>query len=325
MRLRLKWKDINVGTRTVEIYRTDTQPTPTPTGSPVATLTNGETQWDDTTVVRGQSYWYTLKVIKGSDSAWGVPRQLIALPNTGPGPQELAYGDLDLGVYGPLNAIDFITSAKLAGAFGLPTPGTAYDTGWTKFSRNGKTLFVPRVAQAISVAWLTLYDKGLIFGVAGPGPQNGGRPDKDQLATITIAGSDFIVRLPTGFDDRNNPTRVVPADVVTTPNNAGLYRKYSEMADLIMGPITLFPDFKRLPCGTPATYQVGQSGLNAGFSGYRTMIQEINPAGVNQPRTNGVTTEATMSTSIFFGLGAGAGSDGWLPVLELVDSVEYVL
>lgn len=320
MRLRLKWKDINVGTRTVQIYRTDTKPTPYPTGEPVATLANGETQWDDTTVVRGQSYWYTLKVTKGSDSAWSVPTLLIALPNTGPGPQELSYGDLDLGIYGAVNAADFITSAKLAGAFGLAA--SEQDTSWRKFSRNGKTLFAPLTAQCPTTSWLNLYDKGLVFGVAGPGPQNGGRPDKDQLTTITIAGSDFIVRLPTGFDDRNNPTRVVPADVVTTPNNAGLYRKYSEMADLLMGPINLFPDFKRLPCGTPWAYAASSSGLTSRYSGYVAMVQEINPAGANQVRNISIATEATMYSGSVYNLNSSAG---WFPILELIDSVEYTL
>lgn len=330
MIIRLKWDDLNTGVHTTEIYRTDTQPAGNPTGSPIATLTNNEKQWDDTTAIRGQTYWYTFKSIKGSNSAWSVPLAVIALPNTGPGPQELLFGDLDLGAYGAIPEINFITTARLWTMLNLQYNVQSQSVTWRKFARRGKTLFVPDRPICSSIPWNVVYNKGMVFGVSGPGPQvpKNSSPT-DQLTKITIQNNDFIVRMPTGVDDRNNPNRLQPLEMQTNINASGKYRKYSEVNDLIYSIVNLYPSFRTFALGnangqtmltTPANTGLPASGNN----GYQIHTQELLDNGTkdSQIKNMGISNLSTMELGENVFVTSGVGAVGFWPVLELVEFME---
>lgn len=316
MRLRLKWQDTNVNPHTVTIYRSDTLPTSNPTGPGVVTLTEGETQWDDTTVVRGNVYWYTYKVSNGKEDLYSVPLRVTALPRTGPGPQTLIDGDLELGYYGT------VTQAEMFGYKDLHTllnAGTMNSDPqplrWEKFARNGKTLFITpdRVTQGVS--WLQLYAKGLVYGVAGPGPVTPLPQAAVEQYTVIAKGIDrFIVRLPTGFDDRNNPTRVTPADLVLS--NVNLQRRYGELADLFYSLLNVIPACVRFTRKPPhAALSTNGWTVSTG----RTWTQEIDPVAKTSVTNIAATTEALMGTGNPDVL---TSSNGWRPVLELIEQTD---
>lgn len=329
MRVRLRWTDQNTVPHTTKIYRSDTQPTSDPTGNPLVTLSNGETVWDDTTVVRGNTYWYTFEVSNGGRPYYSVPVQVTANPRTGPGNQEVLWGDQDWGVYGPIDENLFITNSKLYNTL-VVNAGALNTTAniWHKMVRNGKTLFVPRRAVAYALTWHHLYDRGLVYGVSGPGPQNGGRPNKEQLTTIQIGGDEFIVRLMTGFDDDNNPTRVMPAGLTLT--NGMDYRKNSELNELLWSAINQFPDVRKRAMNgyNGMWFAPSQSGLYNSAPGYAAWTQEIDPAAktIFIPKTFDNNNDMTpYGTSLSWGLSSSNNYSGWWPVLELIETMEVVI
>lgn len=332
MIIRLKWDDLNTGVHTTEIYRTDTQPVGNPTGSPIATLTNNEKQWDDNTAVKGQTYWYTFKSIKGSNSAWSIPLAVLAMPNTGPGPQELLWGDLDLGAYGTIPEINFITTTRLWSMLNLQYSAQTQAVTWRKFVRRGKTLFVPDRAICYSIPWNVVYNKGMVFGVSGPGPQvpTGSSPT-DQLNKVTIQNNDFIVRMPTGVDDRNNPNRLQPAEMLTNINNSGRYRKYSEVNDLIYSAINYYPSFRTFVMGNINGHTMLTAptslGLTTSTNGYQIHTQELldNGAKDRQIKNTAIPNIASMDLGEPMLLSNGTGPMGFWPVLELVEFMEVVV
>lgn len=327
MRIRLRWADKNLAPHTTKIFRSDTQPTGSPTGTPLVTLTNGETTWDDTTVVRGNVYWYTFEVSNATNKVASVPVQVTALPRTGPGVQEPVWGDQDWGFYGVLDEASFLSSSRLFSQFapgGIvnPTANT-----WHKWVRNGKTLFVPRRAVSYSVVWNTLYSKGLVFGVSGPGPQKAANPEKDQLTTFQLGSDEFIVRLPTGFADADNPTRLIPAGATTSA--AGPYRKDSEVADLFWAPISLFPtERNKAMNGTDLWIVPSQTGMYYSLSGCRPICQELTTALNTIHAPNPYTSDTDLTNpyaSTAYGVGATDTALGWWPILELIETLEVVI
>jgi len=276
--------------------------------------------------VKGATYWYTFVVANKTNRVVSTPVQVIALPRTGHGPQEIVWGDQDWGIYGYVDENLFITTAKL---FSLFEPGGSFFTTsgtvanyWNKFVRNGKTLFVPRKAVSFNTNWNDLYLKGLVFGVNGPGPQTGGNPETNQLRTVIIDGDEYIVRLPTGFDDRDNPTRVIPGEL--TPSNGGPFRKYSELADLFWSTIPAFPpDRNRAMNGLLMWYYP-----LIGSSGGSIIPQEINPNNNSIMAPLGFTANTDVQPffrSTQYANASRYAACGWWPILELIETLEVVV
>lgn len=325
MRVRLKWNDVNIGPHTTAIYRSDTQPSgQMPTGSPLVTLSNGEKQWDDTTAVRGNTYWYTFVTSNGVQTVPSIPVQVIALPRTGPGPQTLMCGDLDMGLYSNnVSPEQLISNVRLRGLMGVGGNVNSAENIWAKFARKGKTLFVPRRAVAYGVSWSQLYSLGLMFGVDNNGPQNGGNTPVNQKKIVSIGQDDFIVRCMTYVDDTNNPTRVLPAGVAI--NAIGPYRKNSEFNDMVMAQHRLFPTNRSL--GLPGTVLnvYGTYGLGSTGLGFQPITQEINASNQHMTTSAGFTSNADIvpcTNGLLVPVASPSNNYGWWPVLELIEQVE---
>jgi hypothetical protein len=328
MRVRLKWTDQNLGPHTTKIYRSDTQPVgQMPTGSPLVTLSNGETEWDDTTVTRGNTYWYTFVSSNGTQEIPSIPVQVIALPRNGPGPQTLMSGDLDLGLYSnSVTAEKLISNARLKGMLNAPGTANTTENVWAKFSRKGKTLFVPRRAVAYSVSWTQLYLAGLMYGVDGNGPQAGGVTPTNQKRIVSIGQDDFIVRCMTYVNDDDNPTRVLPAGVAV--NAIGPYRKRSEFNDLVVGQHRLFPPNRSI--GLPGTVLNTQStyGMGSGAFGFQPITQELNASNQHMTTSAGFTNNTDIvpcSNGLLVAAASPSANYGWWPVLELIEQIEVVV
>ncbi len=84
MAILLRWTHRNSGSFTTKIFRSDTEFTPsTKPSEPIATLTNNEVQWSDTTVEFGKWYYYLIQISRGSivlDSQVRMLRETIESP-----------------------------------------------------------------------------------------------------------------------------------------------------------------------------------------------------------------------------------------------------
>lgn len=201
MYLKLTWTDPNVGAHTLNIYRGKAPLDRANLGTPLVTLTNGEVQYDDTTVERGKLYYYVFETVIGSDKAVSPNYPMQASVRRGPGPTDLKYGDYDYGYFGTIASANFINGVELAAKVGLTVgASTAQGPIWHKYVRNNKICFIPEGSIRSTLNWKNLYDAGLVFGVDGPGPYNAGA-DVNQLKTVTIGPDTFKVRLMNGYSD----------------------------------------------------------------------------------------------------------------------------
>lgn len=219
MFIKLTWDNPNTGAVTINIYRGDTPLDRSNLGTPIATLTNGELEYTDNTVVFGNTYYYVLETVLNSEKVSTLNYITRAATRRGPGPGELAIGDYDYGYFGTISSLDFIDGISLALKVGL-TAGAAtassYPT-WHKYVRNNKVCFIPEGSLRSTLNWKNIYDAGLVFGVDGPGPYNAGA-DVNQLKTVQIGPDTFKVRLMRGYNDDDSV--LAPVNTINEPIEA---------------------------------------------------------------------------------------------------------
>jgi hypothetical protein len=319
MFIKLKWVNLNSQPVTTRIYRNDTPVTNDLLGTPLVELINGEVEWVDNNVVRNATYYYTFETIGANETVYSKPLEVQAVPRSGPGPQELQFGDMSYGYFGQVPSSMLFSGPELKAAVGL-TVGTEIVASpmWDKWARNGKICYFPRRALFYRVRWSELYNLGLVYGVDGPGPQNLGTP-VNQLKIVEKGLDRFIVRLPTGIDDRNNPDRLIPADASNTTIQA--YREYSEVADFLY-PLAIFAPRAQRAINI-AQLAGGELGLNSGAAGSFSYSQELNAAKTqtmclrvnNSADNRGIWEQYSV-------INLTDANQSWWPVLELVDNVE---
>lgn len=320
MYIRLKWTNYNSQPVTTRIYRTDEPVESDQLGEPIAVLTDGETEWVDHNVIRNAKYYYTFETIGENESVFSRPLEAQAVPRTGPGPQTLKFGDLNYGYYGEVPSALLFTGPELHALVGL-TVGTPVATNpmWDKWARNGKTLYFPRRALYYQIPWSQLYLNGLVYGVEGPGPQNLGTP-VDQMTVVQKGLDRFIVRLPTGIDDRNNPERLIPADMDNS--NSQSYRYHSEVADLLY-PLTLWTPAAQRSVNIQQLDEASLGLMNAANHGAYAVNQELSvdktlvllSKQISGQSNRGI-WETIATTDV------NHANTSWWPVLELIDNVE---
>lgn len=304
MQLKLRWRNPNTLNVSVEIYRNDTPVAPGDLGVPLVKLNGSITEWVDTTVVNGSSYYYTWKSISGDKVVFTKPVLAKAEYSLGAGPTDLVYGDMSMGFFGTLTYKDLFTSQELMTLVNL-NPAYIVGTGlltWYKFARNGKILYAPSTPLSTAYAFNGIYGAGLVFGTNDNGVWSPTSiTPTNQRTIVSKDGNDFIVRLPTGVDDRNNPDRV---------STAGGSRRYSEVADLFYSLLNIQPP---LSPRLPKFALLGTGGL---FNNSNAFCQEFGASGKGYCLVGSGGTEAgtlevykELATTL-----AGA----FVPILELV-------
>ena len=205
MAIKLKWVNPNAFATTVEIYRGDAPLDRANLGSPIATLSAGETSWIDGTATYDRVYYYVLVTIRGTDRVVGANNKVETTERKGAGPNNFRYGNDRLGYYGRLFSSEFFSSNKIVAALkslsGIPT--AVVSPAWHKFARNGKTLYIPETSFGLA-QWNALYKAGAVYGVDGPGPadQRGTLAPVNQKVVVELNGDEYLVRLPLGYKNK---------------------------------------------------------------------------------------------------------------------------
>lgn len=238
MALKLKWKNPNKVPTTIDIYRSDTYDVSLTT--PLVTLSEGETEWVDTTALLGKTYYYVWVVNTDNDQVVSQPQKIEVADRHGPGPNTLLHGNENYGFFGTVSSADFVNSGVITAALksvsGIAT-GVVYPV-WFKYIRKGKVLFVPNTKFS-DATWSSIYNAGAVFGTDdfGPSELNG---TVNQFTTFEFKGDLFLIRLPKGIPDGLSVADVtgIPASGLnTSPLAVGKYSEYEDLA-FPMFPIT---------------------------------------------------------------------------------------
>lgn len=311
MFVRLKWVNRNQIPVTTNIYRNETIVPNDQLANPIASLDGAVLTYQDNTAVRRKTYYYVFETVNGTgQKVYSNPLKVYVEYNNGPGPRDLIWGDTQFGYYGTVTSGEFFTPAEIAAAF----PLIVYNAPpnliplWNKWIRRGKICFTPMGAINVAAYYDTVYKSGCVFGTDDNGPWTPNNiAGVNQKAVISKGFDQFIVRLPTATDDRNNPTFTIPTG---SPDSL---RRFSEVADFFYPSIsTAVCPSQRCP-KLPTT--VAQTTINAGRElmtatrfGTAGFVKGI-PAGVVTPGSE----LEKLGTYIPW-----AAACGWAPVLELI-------
>lgn len=313
MKNTLKWKNRTTMPFTIKIYRGTSPLDRANLTNPIATLTNGETSYDDE-VTRGSLNYYVIETIKGAEKVPSNNFSVLAMPKKGPGPVTLKQGDYNYGYFGSMPSRDLISGAQLLELFapeiGWPfTPQLA--PIWHKYIRKGKILYIPQGPITIGgFTYQTLYNKGLVFGVDGPGPyQPPGSSPTNQLKTVDVGGSKLKLRLMTGFDESLTGLATNVPSAVEYLNPAP-----NEWDDLVYPLCEVVPAAQRMA----NVAQLNSTGLKYSVNStyIRCPVQEMTGTSPIFRATTGGTRAyaAGISTQ-----SATTAFMQWWPVLELVE------
>lgn len=213
---------------------------------------------------------------------------------TGPGPTTTQKAFVSgtgqsTGYYGTLTPSEMITGSDLCSVFGLASSGT--NPNWAKFELDGKILFWPLLTLSNGPAWSTYYNKGIVFGVNGNGPQSV-IAGVNQYKTITIKGHTYLVRL--------------PSVNLTYPYSSDADVKKSEWGRMMQS----------VDKNSSATAPDGTkwASLDLGIPGKHCMTQQLTS---NQANAICIGYESVLSVSSL-GRESSNTNVAWRPVLELI-------
>lgn len=204
MPIKLDWIDHNVSADSRKVYRSTSKIDVGNLGTPLAVLAGNALTYTDNTVQRGVVYYYVVTSVQGDDEAPSAQYVMAYIPYTGPGPQALARGTWETGYFGRVPLEDIMTATEMVAACDLVSSGVIASVVagnyWHKVVYKGKILFFPNLFIANTISFLSLYQKGLVYGLEPSA--NWPAPVKTLLGTIaqgkiiTSGNHRFVVRLP---------------------------------------------------------------------------------------------------------------------------------
>jgi len=194
--IKLQWKDRNFSEEQHRIYKSSTPMTLGMLPTPIATLGSNVTEYIDYDVIEGNTYYYRISAVRGSDEAVSDELMMVAEElNLGPGSQELIAGDMTAGFFGEVPTSELITGDDLATAIGL-TAGTSQFSNepWLKFALDDNIIYVAKKPYRHTVSWENIYQSGAVYGTGDNGlyPSGG---DRLQDANISVDGFSLDVTL----------------------------------------------------------------------------------------------------------------------------------
>lgn len=274
----LRWTNPNKLATTVNIYRDTKALVAGSLPAPIVTLTNGETQWRDTTAVKGGTYYYLLSVTANGKTVYGAQQSYTIEVKRGIGPTTFLWGNDEYGYMGTVPYAEQMDASQFPAAFNAIN-GTAFTdrVPMMKFSYRGKILYLldRTPIYPADVAWNTLYTGGLIYGVDGPGPDGcwGDSAPTDQGGKILHNSDTYRLRVPRGLQTFEQSLMFPFDNTLDKTNHDALATQpeYNEFNDLIYAYVLGFPANRRAPLNrVNATINLGNiafSSSNTAFNG----------------------------------------------------------
>ena len=335
MSFTLRWKNPNAIATTVNIYRDTKDISAAALPAPIVTLTNGETEWRDTTAVNGQTYYYLATVTANGKTVAGASQKYTVAVQRGIGPMGFISGDDELGFMGVVPYDERWLPSQMPASF-----LSMYPTAFTdrielyKFSRHGKILYMLGAGVIGALGWMdwaSLYQAGLVFGRddAGPEGANGTLPATPQDAKILHRGDVYRMRLPRGLTD-NDQSPVFPFNAAYDQKNHDDFPEltgFNEYNDLYYTMTYDTPEKKRWPSwnhlspgylgyyATPTTaayYNGGVLCMERDSANERVLHR-----GINNNEGSAVSTSASVMQRINYRARGWQGR--YLPIFELVE------
>lgn len=333
MSFTLRWNNPNTAATVVNIYRDTKDISVTALPAVLATLSNGETSYRDTTVVAGQTYYYLLTVTANGKTVATASQKYTVAVRRGIGPQTLIAGDDRLGFYGAVAAEEQWYGSQLPAGFlaAFPTAYASTDrVPLLKFTRNGKIFYLLASYYAGWATWATLYQNGLVYGTGDNGPDNGRGtlPATLQDAKIVSLNDTYRMRLPRGLSSASASPAFAFNDAYKdkTHDETDLIT-YNEFNDLLYPLVIDVPTKQRFPNVMQASSATLGSAGNAAAQPYvngGTLCMEHDTA---QDRvlhrgifTSAATTVVTAPQAIQRITYAAPTQQGrYIPIFELVE------
>ncbi len=314
MQLTLHWENLNVIPTVTKIYRSDAPIDRTNLGVPLVTLNNGETSWIDTNVVRGKVYYYVFEITSAHDRVVSANKKVQALPRTGPGPQDLLYGDMDLGFFGEVDASEFFSYSDIVNQLNLAWTPTVQAAQWAKVAYKNKVIYIPyRPVTVTYVSWSDLYAKGLVYGRddAGPGLYSG--TPANQKRTLRKGMEEFLVRLPKGAGGDSGLVDMATASIADSPVTEG-----SEWNDLFYPLFVHVPATQKTPNWANKTY-VELSSMES------CACQELLASNKNNFLGRGAQIDSRQGATHLRYMANNTAPATWRPFIELIPGLKLNL
>lgn len=194
MFINLAWTNVNSGAVTTNIYRGTAELDRKNLGTPLVTLTNGETTYKDTNVTLGTTYYYVIEFVSAGVRTSTRNYPMVAQYVRGHGNPTVVLGN---DAYGFIDSVSFGRTVSLLTQLGMPTAGIADNVLPTglKFSYNGKVVVaIPITTNLIASSYSSF---GSLLN------NNAGLP-------VSFDGFNYLARLPKGmpssWDNASRPT-----------------------------------------------------------------------------------------------------------------------
>lgn len=201
MGIKINWDDqSDQALDAIEVYRSTSPIDENNPGTPIATLPGTARSYEDTAVKNGNTYYYRVAVVKGTNRTFAAQQTAGYYANLGPGPKTVLRGDWVRGYFGEIMNADWVSPADVVAKIQAAlksTTGLNFVTSadrWHKFIYKGKVLFAPST-RLIYSNYQNAYNAGFLFGEDGVGQlPTGPAGAVNQKTVIEIGGYQFLVR-----------------------------------------------------------------------------------------------------------------------------------
>lgn len=284
MAFTLRWKNENPAGSIVKIYRGTAKIDPKALPAPIATLSNGETEWTDETVILNTRYWYLLTVTVNGRTVASPQKSIVIKNRRGVGGvDQINYSDTDdLAFLGQLPFEEQMTYDALPAGFraltGISGTGTLI---MNKFYRHGKVYYMMNNGGRFNstlYSWNDIYNAGLVYGVDGFGPDNG-RGDLagvDQSGLFEWQGDTYRMRLLRGLTDGDEPTVMTLDESLRNADHDDLEYGRCEYNDFVYPFADCIPNKQMLP-NWSNTIPAYIYGSGSAYQGKGFLCQERDP------------------------------------------------
>ncbi|HZK00298.1 MAG TPA: hypothetical protein VFC79_09830 [Tissierellaceae bacterium] len=231
----------------------------------------------------------------------------------GPGSQKLISGTMEEGFFGEVPASELITGDALASECGISQGTSQHSTaGWLKFAYKGQIQFVAKKPIRYSISWSAINTANCVYGDSG---------DK----TVVIDGKTYKVTLMRGLEPSNDPKTLASANSGAVNHHSEWNRLICQIHEEAINGSWGYPDNIESDIG------ILEHSLGSGSQGMYSDADLIVGSGDGNGRVSwcqemGLIASTCISRgfdgvsrSYNNGWGASFASNGWRPVLRLVE------